>query len=51
MNGEWEPLADGLQQIIQLLRESQSTDNNIQRNVQKVLFIKKRLNLKERMRN
>jgi hypothetical protein len=38
MNGEWKPLAEGLSQIIQLLKESQSTDNNIQRNVQKVYF-------------
>ena len=33
---EWMPQAEGLQQIIQLLQESQSTDNNVQKNVQKV---------------
>lgn len=37
MNGEWKPLNEGLQQIIELLKESQSTDNNVQRNVQKKL--------------
>ena len=39
MNGEdleWKPQAEGLQQIIQLLKESQSIDNTIQKNVQKV---------------
>ena len=36
MNGEWKPLNEGLQQIIELLKESQSTDNNVQKNVQKV---------------
>ena len=40
MNGEWKPLNEGLQQIIELLKESQSTDNNVQRNVQKVDLIK-----------
>ena len=39
MNEEWKPSNEGLQQIIQLLKESQSTDNNIQRNVQKVFFL------------
>lgn len=33
---EWKPQAEGLQQIIQLLKESQSIDNTIQKNVQKV---------------
>lgn len=32
----WEPQADGLNQIITLLKQSQSTDNQIQRNVQLV---------------
>jgi uncharacterized protein (UPF0147 family) len=32
----WEPQAEGLNQIITLLRQSQSTDNQIQRNVQLV---------------
>lgn len=32
----WEPQADGLNQIITLLKQSQSTDNEIQRNVQMV---------------
>ena len=32
----WEPQADGLSQIITLLKQSQSTDNEIQRNVQMV---------------
>lgn len=35
---EWKPQAEGLQQIIQLLKESQSIDNTIQKNVQKVTF-------------
>lgn len=34
---EWKPQAEGLQQIIQLLKESQSIDNTIQKNVQKKL--------------
>lgn len=33
---EWKPQPEGLQQIIQLLKESQSIDNTIQKNVQKV---------------
>ena len=33
---EWKPQAEGLQQIIQLLKESQSIDNTVQKNVQKV---------------
>lgn len=33
---EWKPQPEGLQQIIQLLKESQSSDNNVQKNVQKV---------------
>lgn len=32
----WEPQAEGLNQIITLLKQSQSTDNQIQRNVQLV---------------
>lgn len=35
---EWQPQDVGLQQILQLLRESQSHDNNIQRSVQQVSF-------------
>jgi len=34
---EWRPQAEGLEQIIQLLKESQSIDNTIQKNVQKKL--------------
>jgi len=34
---EWKPQPEGLQQIIQLLKESQSIDNAIQKNVQKKL--------------
>lgn len=34
---EWKPQPEGLQQIIQLLKESQSIDNTIQKNVQKVI--------------
>ena len=34
---EWKPQTEGLQQIIQLLKESQSIDNTIQLNVQKKL--------------
>ena len=33
---EWQPQDVGLQQILQLLKESQSHDNNIQRSVQQV---------------
>ena len=36
---EWKPQPEGLQQIIQLLKESQSIDNNVQKNVQKVTKI------------
>ena len=37
---EWMPQTEGLQQIIQLLKESQSIDNTVQKNVQKVkIFI------------
>jgi cation transport ATPase len=32
----WEPQPEGLNQIITLLKQSQSTDNQIQRNVQMV---------------
>lgn len=35
----WEPQAEGLNQIITLLKQSQSTDNQIQRNVQLVSHI------------
>lgn len=34
---EWKPQQEGLQQIIQLLKESQSIDNAVQKNVQKKL--------------
>lgn len=34
---EWKPQPEGLQQILQLLKESQSSDNAIQKNVQKVI--------------
>lgn len=34
---EWKPQPDGLAQIIQLLKESQSIDNAVQKNVQKKL--------------
>lgn len=37
----WEPQAEGLNQIITLLKQSQSTDNQIQRNVQLVRTYKK----------
>lgn len=33
---EWKPQPEGLQQILQLLKESQSSDNAVQKNVQKV---------------
>jgi transportin-1 len=36
-NHEWKPQPEGLQQILQLLKESQSIDNSIQKNVQKKL--------------
>lgn len=32
----WEPQPEGLNQIITLLKQSQSTDNNVQRAVQQV---------------
>jgi len=34
----WQPDASGLEQIIQLLKESQSPDTEIQRQVQQVKF-------------
>lgn len=34
----WQPQEEGLRQIIQLLKESQSPDTNIQRAVQQVSF-------------
>ena len=34
----WQPDQDGLQQIIQLLKESQSPNNEVQRAVQQVSF-------------
>lgn len=40
---DWKPQPEGLQQIIQLLKESQSIDNTVQKNVQKVK--KKRLKI------
>ena len=33
---EWNPQPEGLQQIMQLLKESQSSDNAVQKNVHKV---------------
>ena len=33
---EWKPQAEDLQIIIKVLKDSQSIDNNIQKNVQKV---------------
>ena len=44
---EWKPQPEGLQQIIQLLKESQSIDNTIQKNVQKVGFFRVFLTVKE----
>ncbi len=44
---EWKPQPEGLQQIIQLLKESQSIDNTIQKNVQKVGFFHVFLTVKE----
>ena len=35
----WQPDQDGLQQIIQLLKESQSPNTEVQRAVQQVSFI------------
>lgn len=35
---EWQPQQEGLSQILQLLRESQSPDNATQRTVQQVSF-------------
>jgi hypothetical protein len=37
---EWMPQSEGLEQIIQLLKESQSIDNTVQKNVQKVCYKK-----------
>ena len=39
MAAMWNPESNGLQQILQLLRESQSPDNTTQRTVQQVSFI------------
>jgi len=39
MAAMWNPESNGLQQILQLLRESQSPDNMTQRTVQQVSFI------------
>lgn len=36
---DWAPQAEGLQQVIQLLKDSQSIDNTVQKNVQKVRFL------------
>lgn len=36
MAGSWQPQEDGLRQILQLLKESQSPDNATQRAVQQV---------------
>ena len=38
MAAMWNPESNGLQQILQLLRESQSPDNMTQRTVQQVSF-------------
>ena len=39
MAGSWQPAEDGLRQILQLLKESQSPDNATQRAVQQVQFL------------
>ena len=39
MAGSWQPQEDGLRQILQLLKESQSPDNATQRAVQQVRMI------------
>jgi len=39
MAAMWNPESNGLQQILQLLRESQSPDNTTQRTVQQVSFM------------
>lgn len=39
MECEWKPDEQGLQQILQLLKESQSPDTSTQRSVQQVSFI------------
>jgi hypothetical protein len=36
---DWKPQTEGLHQIIQLLRESQSIDNTVQKNVGKVSLL------------
>ena len=41
MAGSWQPEETGLQQILQLLRESQSPDTATQRIVQQVSFLLK----------
>lgn len=38
MECEWKPDEQGLQQILQLLKESQSPDTSTQRSVQQVSF-------------
>ena len=35
----WSPQEDGLKQIIELLKESQSSDTNVQRQVQQVYMV------------
>lgn len=40
MECEWKPDEQGLQQILQLLKESQSPDTSTQRSVQQVSFAK-----------
>jgi len=39
MAGSWQPAEDGLRQILQLLKESQSPDNATQRAVQQVKLL------------
>lgn len=41
MECEWKPDEQGLQQILQLLKESQSPDTSTQRSVQQVSFFAK----------
>jgi len=40
MKMAWQPQEDGLRQILELLKESQSSDNAVQRLVQQVSFKK-----------
>lgn len=39
-NSNWQPQEHELAQVLELLKESQSSDTSVQRHVQQVLFLK-----------